>query len=199
MILSANLLERRASHFLLWRPTQSPVPPRLIVGRFLAGNPPTLAGERQHSMTAVVGVDGLWEIAAADLGLIEGDIVHYWFEVEDTQPHREQSRTVRCTDPAAHTVDWRLTAETGSQPAAVLQFSSGRLVICDPGGEKPDFKDDAPLDQLPENNHLMIYELPTAWTRSQGQGQRERAVGTFRDVRALVDETISGVNFEGLP
>ena len=45
----------------------------------------------------------------------------------------------------------------------------------------------------------MIYELPTAWTRSETPGQLERAVGTFRDVRALVDETVGGANFGGLP
>jgi pullulanase len=199
MPLTADLLTRRNSYFVLWRPNESLTPPRLIIGTFQAGNPPVLAGERQLFMTAVPGVDGLWQIAASDCGLGDGDIVHYWFEIEDTHPHRHESRTLRCTDPAAQTVDWRLTAASGSQPAGVLQFSSGQLIVCDPGGEKPDFRDDEPLDQLPLNNHLVIYELPTAWTRSQGQGQLERGVGTFRDVRALVDETVGGANFEGLP
>jgi pullulanase len=149
-------------------------------------------------MKPAPGVDGLWQLAAADCGLTNGEIVHYWFEVEDTPPHREQSRTVRCTDPAAHTVDWRLTADSGNQPAAVLQFAGGRLVACDPGGEKSDFSGDVPLNRLPPNNRLVIYELPTAWTRSEGQGLKERGDGTFRDVRALLDETVGGANFEGL-
>lgn len=195
--LAADLLGRRASHFLIWRPNRSTVPPKIVIGRFQAGNPPTLAGERRLSLTAAPGVNDLWLIAARDCGLTEGNIVHYWFEVEDTHPQRQG--IVRCTDPAAHTVDWRLTSESGSEPAAVVQFLNGQLVVCDPGGERPDFSGDVKLDQLPSNNHLVIYELPTAWTRAQGQGQRERAVGTFRDVRAMVDEAVGGANFDGLP
>jgi pullulanase len=198
MPLAADLLERRSSHFLLWRPNDSQAPPLLIIGRFQAGNPPTLAGSRQLTMKPAPGVDGLWQFAAADCGLANGEIVHYWFEIEDTHPHREQSRTVRCTDPAAHTVDWRLTADFGNQPAAVVQFAGGRLVACDPGGEKSDFSGDVPLNRLPPNNRLVIYELPTAWTQSEGQGPKERANGTFRDVRALLDEAVGGANFEGL-
>ncbi len=199
MSLAADLLARRASHFVLWRPNESVTPPLLIFGKFRQGNPPTLGDVRQQTMTRTPGVTGLWQVAAADCGLADGDIIHYWFEVEDTHPHRNSSRVVRCTDPAAHAVDWRLTADSGNQPAAVIQFLKARLRVCDPGGEKPDFREDVPLDQLPPNNNLVIYELPTAWTRSQGQGQKETAVGTFRDVRALVDKSVGGANFEGLP
>ena len=150
-------------------------------------------------MNSAPGVNGLWQIAAADCELADGDIIHYWFEVEDTDPHRIQSGAVRVCDPAAHTVNWHLTAESGNQPAAVVQFSGGRLGVCDPGGEIPDFIRDVPLDQLPANNNLVIYELPTAWTRAEAQGQKETAVGTFRDVRALLDKTVGGANFDGLP
>jgi 1,4-alpha-glucan branching enzyme len=143
-------------------------------------------------------VRGLWQIAAADCGLAEGDIIHYWFEVEDTRPHRNRSSIVRCPDPAAHTVNWLLTEDSGNQPASVVQFSSNRLIVCDPDGEKPDFSGDVSLIQLPPNNQVVIYELPTAWTRSQGQGQREQAAGSFRDVLALVDENAAGANFQGM-
>ncbi len=199
MPLGADLLARRASHFLLWRPNESLAPPLLIFGKFQDGNPPTLGGARQLPMKPAPDVNGLWQIAATECGFADGDIIHYWFEVEDTHPHRNQSRTVRCSDPAAHTVDWRLTADSGNQPAAVVQFSGAQLSVCDPSGEKPDFSADVPLNRLPPNNRLVIYELPTAWTRSQGQGHNERAVGTFRDVRALLDETVGGANFEGMP
>src|SRR5437868_3616155 len=114
MSVPADLLARRASHFLLWRPNASLTPPRLIVGKFQAGNPPMLAGERRLTMRAAPDVNGLWELAAADCGFADGDIIHYWFEVEDTHPQGNRS-TVRCTDPAAHTVDWRLTADSGNQ------------------------------------------------------------------------------------
>jgi 1,4-alpha-glucan branching enzyme len=199
MPLPADLLVRRATNFLVWRPNTSLIPPSLILGKFALGNPPTLAGERQLPMNLAPGADGLWQLPAASCGFAEGDIVHYWFEVENTNPHRVHSRRSRCTDPFAHTVDWRLTAEAGTQPAAVVQFLSGRLVPCDPSGEKADFSSDVPLNLLPPNNGLVIYELPTAWTRTDGMGPKETATGTFRDARALIDERVGGANFEGLP
>ncbi len=45
---------------------------------------------------------------------------------------------------------------------------------------------------------MVIYELPTAWTRVGETGGRERAVGTFKDVLGLVDENAEGANFAGL-
>src|SRR5262245_36549789 len=99
MPLPADLLARRATNFALWRPNSSPSPPTLIVGKFSPGNPPTLAGERQLPMNLASGVDGLWQLSAAACGFADGDIVHYWFEVENTNPHRTRSGRVRCTDP----------------------------------------------------------------------------------------------------
>ena len=199
MAIANDLLTRRNSHFVLWRPSDSATAPVLVCGKFNAGNPPTLAGERQFAMTPAAGVHGLWELAAGACGFADGDIIHYWFVVEDTHPHRTAGGKKRCTDPTAHTVDWRLTAEAGSEPAAVTQFVGGSLTVCDPGGEKPDFTSDVSLDQMPTNNQLVIYELPAAWTRAEGIGQEERGVGSFRDVRAMVDETVGGANFESLP
>src|SRR5437016_4197644 len=199
MLLPADLLTRRPTHFVLWRPNQSTIPPLLICGKFMPENPPLLNGERQFPMNPAPGVNGLWEVAAAACGFSEGDIIHYWFEVVDTHPHRDRSRRVRCTDPTAHTVDWRLTEDSGRQPAAVIQFVGGQLAPCDPGGEKPDFTGDVPLKRLPPNNRLVIYELPTAWTRTDGEGPKEKSAGSFRDVRALIDENIGGANFVGLP
>src|SRR2546423_61176 len=131
MPLPADLLTRRSTHFVLWRPDQSTVPPVLICGKFTPGNPPKLTSERQFPMNPAA--TGLWEVSAAACGFSEGDIVHYWFEVDDTHPVRDSSRRVRCTDPAAHTVDWRLTEDSGRQPAAVLQFAGGALIPRDPG------------------------------------------------------------------
>jgi pullulanase len=180
MPIKADLLSRRATHFVLWRPNDISSVPALVIGKFQPGNPPTLAGRRRIAMTQAVGLTGLWEIAASECGLVAGDVAHYWFEVENTDPHRSASGNVLCTDPAAHMVDWRLCAEGGTQPAAVIQFDGTNLVVCDPAGEKPDFSSDVPSNTLPANNRLVIYELPTAWTVAQEQGQKERGVGTFR-------------------
>jgi pullulanase len=137
MPVAADLLSRRATHLVLWRPNQSAVPPRLIIGRLRAGNPPTRIGERQFKMTAAGGVEGLSEVAAASCGLVDGDVFHYWFEVGDTDPHRQHRRPVRCTDPVAHTIDWRLTNDGGRQPAGVVRLAVGVLEVCDPAASRP--------------------------------------------------------------
>ncbi len=44
----------------------------------------------------------------------------------------------------------------------------------------------------------MIYELPTAWSRVASDGVRERGVGTFRDVTALINHDATGANFRAV-
>jgi pullulanase len=56
---------------------------------------------------------------------------------------------------------------------------------------------DAP-DRLSANNQLVIYELPTAWASSPSVNEPGRAVATFLDVAALIDEGIGGANFAEL-
>ena len=204
--MRSAMLDRKRTQFLLWRPQATPNAPLLIIGRFQAGNPPTLAGERRLTLAPTAGVTNLWEIAAADCGLQDGIVYHYWFEVDDTNPSRHPPQRIQCTDPMAYCVDWRLVAlrlpppytADDQQPAAVIKFKSGQLVPCDPGGEEIDFTGEPALDTLPRNNQLVIYELPTAWTRTVADANLERGVGTFRDVLALVDRNVEGANFSGL-
>jgi pullulanase len=209
MPVPADLIERKEAHFVLWRPSANDKPPRLVIGRFQPGNPPQLADEQSFPLEQDAQKKGLWSIAASDCGLESGHVYHYWFEVEDTNPQRRDAvpaKQVRCTDPAAYTVDWRLLApplpppftEDNRQPAAVIKFENDRLLAADPGGEAAAFPDDPGPDTLPANNRLVIYELPTAWSRSGGLGPGERAVGTFQDVLALIDEAAGGANFVGV-
>jgi hypothetical protein len=85
------------------------------------------------------------------------------------------------------------------QPASVIRLANGTLSAVDPAGEIATFRNDPPPDSLPANNRMVIYELPAAWTRTGETGGRERALGTFKDVLALVDENAEGANFAGLP
>jgi len=203
--MASDLLDRKQTHFLLWHP-QAAHAPQLIIGRLQAGNPPTLIEEQQLPLAQAVGVTGLWEIAAANCNLRDGEVYHYWFEVDDTSPFRQPPQRIRCTDPTALTVDWRLIAprlpspytNDDQQPAAVIKFVNGRLVSCDPGGEEINFAGEPNSDTLPPNNQLVIYELPTAWTRILGEANLERGVGSFRDVTALIDENEGGANFSDL-
>ncbi len=53
------------------------------------------------------------------------------------------------------------------------------------------------LRKLAPNNFTIIYELPTAWTR-RPPGGTERAVGTFRDIVAMLDPNAQSPNFDEL-
>lgn len=188
---AVHLFALKRTAFVLWRPRHTGVPPMLVVGRLAAGNPPVLTDRRQIGLELMPGHDDLWAIDAARCGLDEGVTYHYWFEVTDSRPTGEGHR-VLCTDPTAFTVDWRLTAGDES-PAAVVRVKNGLLVTCDPGGEP--FRPPRPIDAPPANNRLVIYELPTSWARINVEGDPQIGVGTFRDVRALVEAEAEPMNF----
>ncbi len=200
-----DLLEYKKTHFVLWRPRVTDPPPRLVIGKFQNGNPPLLVGERAFELRPSVKGEDVWEIPAAKCGLADGETYHYWFEVTDCNPCKDSHPRIRCTDPTALTVDWRLLAPAvgapfgadDRDPAAVVKFQNGRLTACDPGGETADWSGDPSPSALPPNNRLVIYELPTAWTRIGQQGNVEIAIGSFRDVLALVQHDASPVNFSG--
>jgi pullulanase len=87
-----DLLTRRRTQFVLWRPGV-PDPPRLVLGRFQPGSPPTLADETTHELNRVPGFDDLWARPASDCGLRDGEVYHYWFEVTDSRPGGPRGRT----------------------------------------------------------------------------------------------------------
>jgi pullulanase len=204
-MLAADLLNRRKTHFTLWRPNANTDAPKLVIGTFLAGNPNVVTNRVELPLVTSENTPGLWTLDARDTGLADG-IYHYWYRVDNTRPGRPTGSAVLVTDPFATTVDWRVLSETPSgfnafddpQPASVIRLVNGTLSAVDPGGETSTFSNDPAPDTLPANNRLVIYELPTAWTRVGDTGGRERAVGTFKDVLGLVDENAEGANFAGL-
>lgn len=201
----SHLMQRRETHFVLWRPAVTEPAPRLVMGVFKAGNPPVLEQAREIPLAPSPVAAEVWEIAADGLGLTEGQVYHYWFRVTDSFPGEERGREIDVTDPFATTVDWRLMSprlpapytDQDRDPAGVLLFRGGQLIPCDPGGEEADWTGDAPPSALPANNRLVIYELPTRWTLN-AEGNVEMSAGTFRDVLALVAPEETGANFDGL-
>jgi 1,4-alpha-glucan branching enzyme len=197
-----DILIRRQTHFVLWSPAAVANLPALIIGQLENGNPPSFTPLARRALQPAAGpggiVEGLFDLDAGALGLADGQTYHYWFEVDDTSPGG--AGRVQTTDPLAAVVDYRLYAPANPSlvhPAAVIGFSGGRLVVRDPNGEAPEPRV-ADFDALASNNRLVIYELPTAWGRSSGGDEFERAVGTFRDARALVDPGFEGANFSEL-
>lgn len=205
--MTVDFLDRKRTHFVLWRPGDTDDPPTLVIGTFVAGNPPSLvpAGQPLPLRPSADHPD-LWELPASECGLTDRTVYHYWFEVTDTDPYKNTPSRIRCTDPTAWTVDWRLRAkrlpgpydDVDRDPAGVVWYENGRLSPCDPGGETPDWDGDGALADLPPNNRLVIYEIPTGWARSDPRTGLELGVGTFRDVRALVSPNEDGANFAGV-
>jgi pullulanase len=202
----ADLLQRKRTHFVLWTPQAPGQAPSLVIGEFQPTNPATLVNERTIPLTPAAQTVGLWELAATTAGLQAGTVYHYWFEVDDTKAGRPAGQRIRVTDPTAFTVDWRVRApvlpapntDNDRQVAAVIRFDGTHLIPCDPAGETADLSGDVPHEGLPPNNQIVIYELPTAWTRVASGGELERGVGTFQDALALVEPSAGGGNFTDL-
>lgn len=202
--MAADILKRRRRDFVLWRVAIPDPPPTLVIGQLQPGAPVTLGKRERIELTRDAEFPDLWSVTARDCGLTDG-VHHYWFEVSDARPGRAGQR-ILITDPLATTVDWRLRAPlpTGPDntaddryPASVICCRQGELLPCDCSGEVWDERPDDP-DQLPPNNRIVIYELPTAWSAIATDGSYQRNVGTFRDVQALVDHDEAGANFPGL-
>lgn len=204
--MAANILQRKETAFVLWRVANVNPPPALIIGELKEGAPISLAGERRIPLQPVPGFADLWQVSAANCQLIDGRVYHYWFEVPVSRPRMPVNARLRITDPMAGAVDWRLLGprvpapftEDDRFPAAVIKFTNGKLLAADIGGAVGAFANEPALNTLPPNNRLVIYELPTTWTRSAEVGGRDTGVGTFRDVMALIDANVQGENFADL-
>jgi len=203
--MNADILTQRQYNFVLWRVAASTPPPALVIGQLQPGAPVSLVGEQRFDLAQSAQHPDLWIIPAVDCNLVDDQIYHYWFEVTDSHPKRS-GQQIRITDPLAFMVDWRLHAPQppgpaygadDRYPAGVIKYHQGELIACDAGGETGQLQDVSP-STMPPNNRIVIYELPTAWTRVGSDGLRERGVGTFRDVSALIDHDEAAANFAGL-
>jgi pullulanase len=203
--VNADILVLRQRQFVLWRAVSSTPLPTLVIGQLQPGSPVTLTGEQRFPLSQSAQFPDLWTRAAADCQLTDDEVYYYWFEVTDSHPARSGQR-IQVTDPFAFTVDWRLHAprppgpeytDDDRYPASVVKYRQGDLIPCDAGGETGELVESAPTE-LPPNNRIVIYELPTAWSRVGSDGTHERGVGTFRDVTALIDHNATGANFRAL-
>ncbi len=199
--MPSNLLQRKLSAFVLWRVANTAPPPTLVLERMQAGAPITATSSRELAMRLVEGFTDLWEVPASECGLVDGETYHYWFEVTAPSATPGPARRVRITDPTATMVDWRVIAPAersvgfDGYPASVVRAQGGRLVTSDAGGVIAPLGGEPAPESLPTNNQLVLYELPTAWTRQADAGGRDTGVGSFRDVIALLDASVAGDPF----
>src|SRR5919201_2448677 len=101
-----DFLSRKRTHFLLWRPRVTSPAPQLVIGTFQSGDPPQLANSQTITFKRSANFSDLWELKAAECGLQEDQVYHYWFHVGDGRP--TSTGVLDCTDPTAMSVDWRL-------------------------------------------------------------------------------------------
>jgi len=210
------LLDRKQTHFVLWRPGISGNGPNLIIGTYNPGPPPSLIEAKSIAMNpsplnSTLATPELWEIDAATCGLVDGQVYHYWFELVSNDVYETTGLTLRVADPVAYSVNWNLLSdpvpghpsagddqESFRAPASVVRYLGGILVPADAISKPTTFTDkpDAPMASLPPNNRMVIYELSSAWTRTGDLVNATNVgVGTFQDVLALVDEAAPGANF----
>ncbi|GAB4365166.1 MAG: hypothetical protein Kow00121_01510 [Elainellaceae cyanobacterium] len=199
MIITIDLLTRKETHFLLWRPGATDVPPTLLIGLNTDANSVTTKF-REISLHPSATFPELWEVDAASCGLEEGRVYYYWFKVRNTEPYdpANAKQVLYCTDPFAYAIDRQtraplpqqvpdgMTATSSFDPASVILYQGGKLVPCDPDGSTVDWQNDSSPATLPPNNKLVIYELPTCWTRITSRDKVEIGNGTFQDVLALI-------------
>ena len=199
----ADLLNRKFSHFVLWRPGALEPAPLLYIGNFQSKSTNPFETFQEIPLRQSEQFPDLWEIPAQECNLTSGAVYFYWFKIRDTDPYNSTNRILYCTDPTAWTVDRRISAPAPAQTdgttnddhASVVLYQNGQLIACDPEGEIPSWEGDASIETLPENNQLVIYELPTRWTRIGAEDKQIIGKGTFRDVLSLLKAEESAPNF----
>ena len=145
-------------------------------------------------------VADLWELDPNDISppLQNNTVYYYWFEVTDMSS--SNLGILRTTDPIAYAVDYSVTNNRDEvvQPAAVIKFRDAKLWPCDIDGSEPAQVTIPTQDSIPDNNHVVIYELPTSWAKYRTVGGVEIQAGTFADVLALFDVSAPGNRFSSI-
>lgn len=195
-----DLLNRKQTHFVLWRPGKIDPPPTLYIGNFQTNSSDEFANFQEFDLIQSKEFPELWEISAADCNLKDEKVYFYWFKVRDTDAYHGTNQIFYCTDPTAYTVDRRYKAPVppgggeSHDPAGVILYQNGKLIPCDPEGQTANWQGDT-TEKLQPNNRLVIYELPTRWTKINSDGEIPQGNGTFRDVLALVEKQAIAPSF----
>lgn len=131
--------------------------------------------------------DSLWVIPSKKLA---DNVYYYWFKVQDGRLNTTTHQYIYVTDPFAKAIERKVEISHLKKEvtqdfyayASVILCKKGKLIFCNENGEKINIKDS---DNLPNNKSLVLYELPTRWTKIKKYGQKEIGEGQFNDVKAL--------------
>src|SRR6266480_285748 len=204
-----DILERRKTKFVLWIPGRAAGSGRSAPPKLVLTGPIEVDPNQPAATNVTVNVplqqsnSDLWELDPNDtrLALQDGRVYHYWFQITDTSS--EKIGTMKVTDPLVYTVDYstvpnRKAKDSQVQPAGVIKFRDRRLWPCDINGREPKPVATPAQNALPDNNHMVIYELPTSWSKVGISADGGMDDGTFTDVLALFEIATGGKNFKGI-
>lgn len=132
--------------------------------------------------------NSLWVIPSKKLA---DNVYYYWFKVQDGRPNASK-KYIYVTDPFAKGIERKVEISNLKKDinqdfyayASVILCEKGKLIFCNENGEKIKIK---VADNLPTNDNLVLYELPTRWTKIKQYGQKEIGEGQFNDVKELMN------------
>ena len=133
------------------------------------------------------GTDGHFTLKADSAALKLANKTKYEYKFHITPAHRTttpDSTPLFCTDPEAKEV------HKYDGLNSVISYSKGKLFI-----DTFDWGDEGAVP-LPQNNEIVIYELPLQWVKRYGAGGTERGIGKFTDALEKVETHLNdlGIN-----
>ena len=212
-----DIIKRRDTSFVLWIPSDKPAEvhqPRLVLGKYDESQRKQFRELVNEVLSPAAGITGLWEISCQDLndkirgeGTEQSGVYIYWFEVQNTAPDAHgvvvDRSVMHVTDPLAYALDYRVILQPGDQPASVIwiDLDENRLSPCDHQGGHAILGPPVAPANLPKNEELVIYEIPTSFSRGslgtsspEGDKSAETDIGTFKDVASLFKEPTDGTS-----
>lgn len=81
----------------------------------------------------------------------------------------------------------------------MIKFRDSKLWLYDINGNKPSLVATPLYNAIPDNNYIVIYELPASWAKHRQTRDMQVDVGTFIDVLALFDLRTTSDRFRDIP
>lgn len=72
--MPSDLLYRKTTHFVLWRPRITAPPPELVIGKLQHDNPPAFVQEQRFPLRQAAVTPHLWERDASSCHLTDVEI-----------------------------------------------------------------------------------------------------------------------------